>query len=199
MRIDSRSIPGFIQGTTNEILRRRKSSRRYGTSVCLVVDDSGSMGDIARETWSAAAMIGHACERANLRSMIMRFAREVGVEKSFHNSMASVRKRLGYLMGGGTDAAKAIEAAHGYMSMETSARRVVFFLCDGHTADCRKRVRSILSEGIEFYPVMMGEEAVRISGRNSHWDFPQTSRVLDVRSNLASTLAGRLCSAVSDR
>ncbi len=195
IRVHQRSVPDFIQGLTNAVLRRRKVTPKIGTSVMLMVDDSGSMnGHYDVDAWRSAAMLGHACERAQIKCAIARFSNQVVVEKQFADSMASVRKRLGYFMGDGTNAYQALDVAQAHLSMQKTARKVCFFICDGCTPDCRSKVRTMHREGIEVYPILLGEEAARQAMPGCYWDLPGVAKVVDTRKHLASSLVTRLVS-----
>ena len=197
VRVAQRRVPAFLQGLTNQILRRRKDSKFIGTSVVMMVDDSGSMGgDDCMGAWRSAALLGHACERAGLRCLIARYSNEVFVEKFFHTPMAAVRLRLGTCISGGTNAKDAFEVAQAHLQGERTERKVVFFICDGMTEDCRKIIKNLKTDGVEVYPLMIGRDGCRAAEPGGYWDLPETSRILDPKNNLASTVVDRLCSVI---
>ena len=197
IRIDQRRIAPFLNGETDRVLRTKSNTPKIGTSVILMVDDSGSMaGDNCFAAWRAASMLGHACDRAGLRVSIGRYSDEAYIDKAFHEPMAKLRDKCHYGIGGGTEAMHGIEVASTYLRLERSPRRVLFFLCDGHTEDCRNIVRDIRNDGIEFYPIMLGEDACVSTTRNGYWDMPGVARVLDPKNGLAGQIVNRLVSVL---
>lgn len=195
IRIHQRSVPDFLNGLTNSVLRRRKVTPKVGTSVFVVVDDSGSMmGMYDRDAWRAASMLGHACERAQIKCGIARFSNQVLIEKGFAQSMASVRGRMGPFMGDGTHAVAALDVAHMQLKMQKTHRKVCFFICDGSTPDCRRLVRGIKQDGIEVYPILLGESAAEQAKPGGRWDMPGVAKIIDTQKHLASSLITRLVS-----
>lgn len=197
IRIDQRRVVDYLNGTTDKILRTKSNTPKIGTSVMLMVDDSGSMaGDNAFAAWRAASMLGHACDRAGLRVSIGRYSEQACIDKAFHDPMAKMRDKCHYGIGGGTEATLGIKVANTYLKLEKSPRRVLFFLCDGHTEDCRNIVKDIRNEGIEFYPIMLGEDACVSTIRHGYWDMPGVARVLDPNHGLAGQIVNRLVSVL---
>tara|TARA_Y100000004_G_scaffold197184_1_gene270267 strand:- start:1309 stop:2991 length:1683 start_codon:yes stop_codon:yes gene_type:complete len=197
VRIAQRRVPAFLRGVSNQVLRRRRDTKFIGTSVVMMVDDSGSMSpDDQLGAWRSAALLGHACERAGLRCMIARYSNTVFVEKFFHTPMAAVRLRLGACVHGGTNAIDALDVAKAHLEGERTDRKVVFFICDGMTEDCRGIIRELKLGGAEVYPLMIGYDGCRAAEKGRFWDLPETSRILDPRANLASTVVDRLCSVI---
>lgn len=195
IRIHQRSVPDFINGLTNAVLRRRKITPKIGTSVLLMVDDSGSMeGYYDKDAWRAASMLGHACERAQIKCAVARFSNQVVIEKQFSQSMASVRKRLGPFMGNGTNAYPALDTAHMQLQIQKTARKVCFFICDGSTPDCRGKLRNMYRDGIEVYPILLGAGAAQQAQPGCIWDVPGVAKIIDTRKHLASSLVSRLVS-----
>lgn len=195
IRVHQRSVPDFLHGLTNNVLRRRKKTPKFGTSVVIMVDDSGSMmNEFDRAAWRSAAMLAHACDRAQLRCCVARYSNNVVIEKRFDQSLASASMRFGSLIGNGTNATSALDVSHRLLLEEKTERRVVFFLCDGETQDPRSHIRSIRSDGIEVYPILLGAQACRAAMPGEQWDIPMVAKILDPDKNLASEIITRLCS-----
>jgi hypothetical protein len=195
VRLVQRRVPDFMQGLTNNILRKKILAPKIGTSVVIMVDDSGSMaGSFDIAAWRSAAMIGHACERAQIKTCIGRFSDQVYIDKQFPQSMASVRNRFGLVLSSGTDAEKAIQVGEAQLSLVKTQRKVFFFLCDGSTPDCREQVRSMTGKGIEFYPILLGQGACQQALPGGRWDVPGVARIVDPSQQLSASLINRLCS-----
>ena len=170
----SNAVP-FLKGLTCDLLRRKSKSPRSDTSVLFCVDDSGSMyGERATNAWRSAGMLAIACERAKIKTLVMRYARLCHVDKLWTQPASVLRTKLAMGLGGGTNADRAITNALNHMRTRREERRVVFFLSDGCTTDCRGFVQEITSEGIEFVPILFGEAAAHTSLRGNCWDVPGT-------------------------
>lgn len=128
--------------------------------------------------------------------MISRYANYVHIEKFFHMPMAAVRMRMGPCIGGGTNAMKAFESAEANLAQERSERKVVFFICDGQTYDCRSKIKEMKNDGIEVYPLMIGRDGCKAAHKGGYWDLPETVKIPNPSQNLASTVVDRLCNTI---
>lgn len=198
LRIHQRSVPDFIQGLTNNVLRQRKVTPKRGTSVFIMIDDSSSMaGEFDVSAWRTASMLGHACERAQMRMMIGRYSDNVYIDKYWHTPLSSMQDRCGLMLGGSTNAVTALATAKFYLDMEKNPRRVLFFLSDGATGDGQRPViKGMVSEGIEVYPILLGEYASSLGTKGNYWDYPTTAMVPRPSKALASTVLGQLASVI---
>ena len=195
VRLVQRSVPDFMQGLTNNILRKKIAVPKIGTSVVIMVDDSGSMaGSYDTPAWRSAAMIGHACERAGIKVCIGRYSDEVYIDKQWSQSMAACRQRFGLVLSSGTDSEQAINAGEAQLGLMKTPRKVFFFICDGSTPDCRKQVRQMTQDGIEFYPILLGWHACEMALPGCRWDVPGVAKITDPSKQLAASLITRLCS-----
>lgn len=180
VRIAQRNAVPFLKGLTSDLLRRKKKSPRNGTAVVFCIDDSGSMaGEFSQNAWRAGGMLAIACDRAKIRTMVIRYSRSVKVEKLFAQPPHVLRNKLAMGMGGGTHAKRAIQTSHAHIRQRPEERKVIFFLSDGCTEDCRKLVREVNADGIEFIPILFGEGAAYSSLRGREWDLPQAIVIPD--------------------
>jgi hypothetical protein len=195
VRLVQRSVPDFMQGLTNNILRKKIAVPKIGTSVVIMVDDSGSMaGAYDTAAWRSAAMIGHACERAGIKVCIGRYSDDVYIDKQWSQSMAACRQRFGLVLSSGTNARDAIKAGEAQLGLMKTPRKVFFFICDGSTPDCRVNVRRMTLDGIEFYPILLGPHACEMALPGCRWDVPGVAKIVDPSKQLAASLITRLCS-----
>lgn len=162
VRIHQPSVPGFLQGLTSAVLRKKSKSPARGTSVVFVVDDSSSMrGDRALNAWRAAALLACACDRAKFPMAIIRFSNYWGVCKSFSEPLARCRKIFSFGGGGGTDMGPAFDQGVEMLAQRREPRKVLFVLTDGCTENMLDSVFKAKRDGIEVIPIMFGDLAVR--------------------------------------
>ncbi|QDP47783.1 MAG: hypothetical protein Unbinned3138contig1001_2 [Prokaryotic dsDNA virus sp.] len=173
VRIAQRNAVPFLKGLTSDLLRRKKKAPRNGTAVVFCIDDSGSMnGAYSLNAWRAAGMLAIACDRAKIKSMVIRYSNDTKVEKLFAQPAGVLRNKLSIGFGGGTNASRAIKTSLAHIRGRSEDRRVVFFLSDGCTDDCRHILRDVSAEGIEFIPILFGESAAHRTLRGREWDVP---------------------------
>ena len=173
VRIAPRNTVPFLQGLTNDLLRRKKKSPRKGTAVLFCIDDSGSMrGAFSQNAWRAAGMLCVACERAKIKTMVIRYSNASKVYKLFTQPPNALRNKLSIGMGGGTNAKEAIRQSIRHIDTRPEERKVIFFLSDGCTQDCRWTIRDADAKGIEFIPILFGLNAAYYSLRGREWDIP---------------------------
>ncbi len=197
IRVAQRNVPSFLRGLTTSVLRRRHRDRVRGTAVAMLIDDSGSMGyEESQNAWRSASMLCVACERAKIPSLIIRYSNGFMVEKLFNQPVSRVAKRFTAAWGGGTEAFKAIEQGMMHLSMRNESRRVLFFLTDGCTEDCRKLVQQCQNDGIEFVPILFGQSAVHAARRGGNWDMPTTIALPDTSIPLGPILVERLAATL---
>ena len=197
IRLHQRNVPSFLRGLTQNILRRRHRDRVRGTSVCMLIDDSGSMAyEESKNAWRAAAMLSIACERAKIPTMLIRYSNGFLVEKLFQQPAVRAASRMTNAWGGGTNAYAAIEQGIMHLGLRTESRRVIFFLTDGCTEDCRKLVQQCQGEGIEFIPILFGEHATYAAKRGGVWDLPNTITLPDTNVALGPILVERLAATL---
>lgn len=197
IRVAQKAVPSFLRGLTTNVLRRRHRDRVRGTAVAMLVDDSGSMGyEECVNAWRAASMLCIACERAKIPSLIIRYSNGFRVEKMFSQPTIRVAHNLSSCWGGGTEAYKAIEQGMMHLGLRSESRRVLFFLTDGCTEDCRKLVQQCQNEGIEFVPILFGWSAVHAARRGGMWDMPSTITLPDTNIALGPILVERLAATL---
>jgi len=107
-----------------------------------------------------------------------------------------VAHNLSSCWGGGTEAYKAIEQGMMHLGLRSESRRVLFFLTDGCTEDCRKLVQQCQNEGIEFVPILFGWSAVHAARRGGMWDMPSTITLPDTNIALGPILVERLAATL---
>ena len=197
IRVAQKNVPSFIRGMTMNVLKRRHRDRVRGTSVCMLIDDSGSMGDDeSKNAWRSASMLCVACERAKIPTMIIRYSDGFAVEKLFNQPTSRVARRFTSAWGGGTEAYKAIEQGMMHLGLRSESRRVLFFLTDGCTEDCRKLVQQCQNDGIEFVPILFGQAAIHYAQRGGCWDTPSTIALPDTTVPLGPILVERLAATL---
>jgi hypothetical protein len=197
IRIAQKSVPAFLRGLTANVLKRRHRDRVRGTAVAMLIDDSGSMGwDESQNAWRSACMLCVACERAKIPSLIIRYSDDFAVEKRFGQPIGRVAHRMGKAWGGGTEALDAIEQGIIHLSLRNESRRVLFFLTDGCTEDCRSLVQKCRNDGIEFIPILFGNAAVHAAKRGGVWDLPGTIALPDTDVALGPILVERLAATL---
>ena len=198
IRIAQRNAVPFLRGLSNNLLRRKKKSPRNGTAIVFCVDDSGSMnGHYSVNAWRAAGMLAIACERAKIKSMVIRYSRDAKVEKLFGQPANVLRHKISIGFGGGTNAPRAIRTSLAHIRTRPEERRVIFFLSDGCTCDCRDLIRNAKSEGIEFIPILFGHSAAHSTLRGNEWDVPGKIVIPDpTQISLGPVLVERLAATL---
>ena len=202
VRIAQRQVVPFLLGSTNNVLRRRISQPHNGTSVLFLVDDSGSMAgsgqeNLAKPAWRGAAMLAMACERAKIRSMIVRYSDNAAIDKAFGDPLVKQRERMAGGYEGGTDLGAGIKLAQTYLERETNPRRVLFILCDGCTYDERSTIHTMRQSGIETYPVLFGEYAMEMSVENRCWDIDGCVKIPNPnQTNLGAELITKMITVI---
>lgn len=195
-RIDGRLLHRAVWGDTR--IRRQKTVVTTPLpAVSLALDCSGSMdgGSIQLATQAVIALC-EVCSAMGVPVEVVTFeGYRVGVIKSFDESLATVRSRIGSIgAGGGTPTAEGLWVAGNRLVARKEERKILMLVTDGAANDMAgaKQVADMIEHsGIELYGIGLGTEAIRHVCQKSG----VISRADDLADAILSALAERMLGA----
>ena len=195
-------IAEFLSGNTINILKRPQRAVRTSLAASLCIDDSGSMSgglDLYKPAWKSAAMLGIACERANVPLQISRYDCDWHLVKDFFERIASLKHALTVRGSGGTHISQAIEASAFELKGRREQNKVLFLLTDG-LGEGGDRIQAAIDDaaksGVAVVPILFSHIIEEYDGYAAQWSSCKTKVYVDdddLQSSFGRKLISELC------
>ena len=147
--LDSRALHKV--GVTERVFKRRTDIDGIDSAVVLMIDVSGSMGDMTLAA-SAAAALSEALTSAGVNVGVVTFTNEASVAAPVGASRTQLKKVFRNLVSiGGTNDYAGLVVSHNLLLPRDEQRKVVFVISDGHgDRDRRASLRDQIRSGAHF-------------------------------------------------
>ena len=226
LRIARHKIAPFLKKQTLNILRSKGKTVDRSLAVSFLVDDSGSMRDntwgeskdesgrlrrsvtLTDAVWTAAALLGIACDRARVPFQILRFGNDFSRVKDFNESVHSKKFLFAMRCSGGTEITNAIAYAGATLSERGENNRVMFCFSDECLADERDagvQIKAAIQGGVRVVAVLFDNHCPDETRRKKFEGVWKRSKAeviwlnqVDLESGrMGSVLVERLCSIIA--
>lgn len=196
-RLNGRVLSRIRMGNPNVFIRK-DVGEGLSTAVSLLLDDSGSMGNMKDWTSGLSFGLGDILDEFEVPMEIAVYSDSLAYAKTFEEDWTNFRKRRQVVhFGGSTVTGGAAELVLGSLACRDEDRRLLILVTDGDTCDM-DRLESVYAEAlhqdIEIASVMLGHVIPKIERLANKFGFEAKSCMRE--NDLARYVLGRILQAI---